>query len=377
MALKSVNDVDGNGFDDELFATEIAYLAKNFRNFLRNNNRRARSKNNAEPKNFRKNDPTKVNSTENPKEKVGQTSNNFMGQQCFGCQWYGHVKSECLTFLKSKGKSMAVTLSDDEVSDHESSSDEDENFIVFIATAIVDESVVVDESPFDGELFKSANLQEAYNKLCKVAIKDAMNVDLGLQKIASLELDKKNLLLKLFDANELLDKVKTENMLLLDEVKKLELELSVAREQKNRTASSKLEHMLSIQKSPLDKTDLSFKDSITVSKTHFTNFVSSSKPPVNEIVKPTKVTPPRKIRVDLKKSKSNTPNPPKDKLHDRPIWVCHFCEKSGHICPNCFKLQAAKCANKPKVPMLQAQDPMVLISELVNVLNLYFNPRVA
>ena len=44
---------DGNGFDDELFATEIAYLANNFRNFLRNNNRSARGKNNAEPRNFR------------------------------------------------------------------------------------------------------------------------------------------------------------------------------------------------------------------------------------------------------------------------------------------------------------------------------------
>ena len=47
MALKSIDDVDGNGFDDELSTTEIAYLAKNFRNFLRNNNRRARGKNNA------------------------------------------------------------------------------------------------------------------------------------------------------------------------------------------------------------------------------------------------------------------------------------------------------------------------------------------
>ena len=58
-----------------------------------------------------------------------------------------------------------------------------------------------------------------------------MNVDLDLQKFDSLELDKKDLLLKLFDANELLDKVKTENMLLLDKVKNLQLELSVAREQ--------------------------------------------------------------------------------------------------------------------------------------------------
>ena len=246
MALKSIDDVDRNRFDYKLFATEIAYLTKNFRNFLRNNNKRARGKNNAEPRNFRRNEPTKVNNTEKPKEKVGQTSNNSMGQQCFGCQGYSHVKSECPTFLRSKGKVIAVTLSGDQVSDNETGSDEDGNFIAFIATAIVDESVMADENPFDGELSKSADLQGAYNKLCKVGAKDAMNVDLGLQKIASPELDKKNLLLKLFDANELLDKVKIENMLLLDKVKILELELSVAREQTNRAASSKLEYMLSI-----------------------------------------------------------------------------------------------------------------------------------
>ena len=80
MALKSVDDIDGNGFDDELSATKIAYLSKNFRNFLWNNNKRARGKNNAELRNFRRNDPTKEKNTEKPKEKVGQTSNNSMGQ---------------------------------------------------------------------------------------------------------------------------------------------------------------------------------------------------------------------------------------------------------------------------------------------------------
>ena len=53
MTLKSVDDVEVGGFDDELFATEIAYLAKNFRNFLRNNNRKARGVNTAKPRNFR------------------------------------------------------------------------------------------------------------------------------------------------------------------------------------------------------------------------------------------------------------------------------------------------------------------------------------
>ena len=41
------------------------------------------------------------------------------------------------------------------------------------------------------------------------------------------------------------------------------------------------------------------------------------------------------------------------------------------------KLQAAKRANKPKVFVPQAQEHMVLIGELVKILKLYTNPRVA
>ena len=271
-----------------------------------------------------------MNNIDKSKEKAGQTSNNSLGQQCFGCQGYGNVKSKCPTFLRSKGKSMAVTLSDDEISNHESSSDEDGNFITFMATAIVDESVVVDENPSNGELSENADLQEAYNKLCKVAAKDAMNVDISLKKITFLELDKKNLLLKLFDVNELINKVKTENMLLLDKIKNLELELSVAREQTNRSASSKLDHMLSIQKSPLDKIGLGFEDNISVSETHSTNFASSLEPPKSEVVKPVEVIPPpRKIRVNLKESKPKNPSLPKEKLHDRPCGFVIFVERLG------------------------------------------------
>ena len=212
-----------------------------------------------------------------------------------------------------------------------------------------------------------------------------MSVNLGLKKIASLELEKKNLLVKLFDANELLNNVKTKNMLLLDKVKNLEPELSIAREQIDRSASSKLDHILSIQKSPSDKTGLGFVESISVSAPHSTNFFpsSSSEPLMSEAIKPSvskaksiKVTPPRKVKVDLHESKPKAPNPSKGKTHDKPAWICHFCGKSGHICPNCYKLQAAKRANKSKVPVPQAQDPMVLIGELVKTLKLYSSPGV-
>ena len=102
-----------------------------------------------------------------------------------------------------------------------------------------------------------------------------------------------------------------------------------------------------------------------MSAPHFTHFVPSSssepsvskavneivKPPMSEVVKLMEVSPSRKIRVNLKESKHKESTLSKDKMHGKPTWVCHFCGKSGHIRPNCYKLQVAKRANKPKVLM--------------------------
>ena len=124
-----------------------------------------------------------------------------------------------------------------------------------------------------------------------------------------------------------------------------------------------------------------------MSAPHSTHFVPSSsfepsvsetvsetiKPPVSEIVRPIEISPFRNIRVDLKEFKLNESTLSKDKMHGKPAWVYHFCGKSRHIRPNCYKLQAAKRANKPKVPVPQAQDSIALIGELVRALNLYSN----
>ena len=107
----------------------------------------------------------------------------------------------------------------------------------------------------------------------------------------------------------------------------MELDLSVAR-----SASSKLDQLLSVQKSPSDKSGLGFVESISVSASHSTNFVPSSssepsvseivsetvKPPMSEIVKPIEVSPSRKIRVDLKEYKLKESTFPKDKKHGKP-----------------------------------------------------------
>ena len=116
-------------------------------------------------------------------------------------------------------------------------------------------------------------------------------------------------------------------MLLLDKVKSLELDLFVAR-----SASSKFDQLLGVQKSPSDKSGLGFFESISVSTPHSTHFVPSSssepsvsegvsetvKPPVSEVVKPIEVSPSRKIRVELKESKLKESTLSKDNMHGKP-----------------------------------------------------------
>ena len=97
------------------------------------------------------------------------------------------MKSKCPTFLRSKGKAMAVTLSDDKVSDHEFESDQEGNFMAFTTITVVSEIKTVDENPSDEELLKNADLHEVCNKLYKIAAKDAISVELGLKKINTLE----------------------------------------------------------------------------------------------------------------------------------------------------------------------------------------------
>ena len=75
MALKSANDC---GVDDEISSTKIDNLAKNFRNFQRNNNKRERNRNNTDSKNVKKNETTKNTISEKTKDKVVQSSNSSL-----------------------------------------------------------------------------------------------------------------------------------------------------------------------------------------------------------------------------------------------------------------------------------------------------------
>ena len=59
---------------------------------------------------------------------------------CYECKGHGHVKRECPTYLKAKGKVFATTLSDSDNStlDSEESCDEEGNCSTFMTIAFVD-----------------------------------------------------------------------------------------------------------------------------------------------------------------------------------------------------------------------------------------------
>ena len=81
------------------------------------------------------------------------------------------MKSECPTYLRSTGKAMAVILSDDEVSDDESDCDKDGDFITFIVTAVVNESVFAKETLLMGNSLKMKIFKKPTINFTKLLLK--------------------------------------------------------------------------------------------------------------------------------------------------------------------------------------------------------------
>ena len=162
-------------------------------------------------------------------------------------------------------------------------------------------------------------------------------------------------------------------------VKSLELELSIAREQIDRTSTSKLDEMLHVQKFVSNKTFLGFVENGSSTAMNPSKFVpATSFSIVRQTLSDVKVHKvvalvSRRTRVDLSESDPKKSNQSGNKKNHKPQWFCHFCGRARHTRPNCFNLQASKQSPKQKVLVSKAQDPVALIHELVKFLNLYTN----
>ena len=134
LALKTINEkVEAQDSSDEDFIKkDVAYLAKNFRKFLKFkssgkfNDKGKFTSFGKEKKDFKKRDRKESQSNQ--------------GVTCFERNGHGHFKKECPYYLRSKGKAYATTLSDSDSStfDSEDNCDEEGNLSVFMIIAHVE-----------------------------------------------------------------------------------------------------------------------------------------------------------------------------------------------------------------------------------------------
>jgi hypothetical protein len=135
----------------------------------------------------------------------------------------------------------------------------------------------------------------------------------------------------LYDLNSL----QTEKSSLLLRIQELEEKLLETQLQLERVTDEKLTCLLSIQKSPTDKTGLGYVAP------------SSSK---TVLVKPTVLEPPPTVE-DKGKDKVNDDVPGTQEPHSiRRPPICNHCGLSGHVHPQCSLLKEQKAKAKKEVP---------------------------
>jgi hypothetical protein len=299
IALKaSKNKVEASSEDDsEEEEKFVAMLAKNFRRLMRDDR-------------FKKKFSEKVKKAPREAEPEEEEKKDPRGPRCFEYSGFGHIRADCRNLKKGKGKAYNVTLSDES----EEEALEFEKFLAFVAPLVEEEDSYYSEHSDNGE-----ELKEAYKTLY-----------IEYEKLR--EGRKQHL----YDPNSL----QTKKSSLLLRIQELEEKLLETQLQLERVTDEKLTRMLSIQKSPTDKTGLGYvapsSDAPSTSKTVFVNPAVPEPPPTVE---------------DKGKDKVNDDVPGTQKLHSiRRPPICHHCGLSGHVRPQYSLLKAQKAKAKKEVP---------------------------
>ena len=201
---------------------------------------------------------------------------------CYKCNGHGHVKKECPTYLKGKGRALATTLSDldSSNSNSEESCDGEGNYSTFMAIAPIDsledlsnlveelgehtevESIGVgDESNDDEEecIYEGTNrLQECYNALLKKHGEYARVAKAAIRRMKKAEEDYKSILVRYKETKCEVEGLNEELINAYSTIKFLELEVVQASAKVERVASKKLDDVLAYQKPFSDKNGLGY-----------------------------------------------------------------------------------------------------------------------
>ena len=143
------------------------------------------------------------------------------------------MKHECLTYLKSIGKSkaLAATLSDTEPKDD--SNNEDDGILNVFTTTVNPTNGIIEDVVEEKELVESKfekmddqdDIHITYEKLYKLSEKHEKLYRLTTKKLSDVELDREELSTKFDEANQTIEALRFENNFLAKKTKKFEAEL--------------------------------------------------------------------------------------------------------------------------------------------------------
>ena len=191
---------------------------------------------------------------------------------CFECKRHGHVKKECPTYLKAKGKVFAATLSDSDSSNSDSkeSCDGEGNYSAFMNIALANfsedlnalveelgehtevESIGVgEESDDEGEECiheGTKGLQETYNSFLEKTKEYARVAKANIRKMKRAEQDYKNFLMRYKETKCEVETLNGELIQAYSKIKFLELEVIQANAKVEQVASKKRDEVLARQK---------------------------------------------------------------------------------------------------------------------------------
>ena len=212
------------------------------------------------------------------KKKDGKEIQSPQGIVCYECNNDGHLKKECLNYLRVKGKAFATTLSDSNSSNSntEEGCDSEGNYRAFMTIAFVDskndlnklvdelgdisEDEEVEESK-DEDVYQNEgenNLQEAYDSLLEDYSKYAKVANLAVKKMKKVEEEHKGILVQLMEAKYEVEGLKGKLVEAYSKIKFLKLEIIQANVKVERISTKKLDSVLSSQKSSYDRTGLGY-----------------------------------------------------------------------------------------------------------------------
>ena len=261
--------MDDSSEEDDV-ENKVAFLAKNFRKFLK-------MKNIGKPFSKGKLSSSKGDNKEF-KKKDGKEFQSPQGIVCYECNGHGHLKKECPNYLRGMGKVFATTHSDSNNlnSDTKGECDNEGNYRAFMTIASVDSkndlSKLVDElgdlsedeeveESEDEDVYQNEgenNLQEAYNSLLEDCGKYAKVPNLTVKKMKNVEKEHRGILVQLKEAKCEVEGLKGELVEAYSKIKFLELEIIQANVKVERISTKKLDNVLSSQKSSHDKTGLGY-----------------------------------------------------------------------------------------------------------------------